>query len=165
MKNRYILAVSISTAILMLTGCGKKPGAADFVDDLNYDSSDLTMAERFENGMLVTDVSFSDIKFPYDSFIIPSSEVPDVEAVINYMASNPQTVVICEGHCDERGTTDYNLSLGENRAQAVRAYMVNAGIDPSRIQTRSMGEDDPLDPGHHPGAWAINRRVEFELYK
>jgi len=164
MNKKSIFTITVLATLIAITGCRRNPGT-NFQDNLNYDDSDIAMAARFENGILITDVMFDDVKFPYDSFIIPSSEIADVEAVINYLTANRGTVVICEGHCDERGTRDYNLALGENRAQAVRAYMVNAGINPSRIQTRSMGEDDPLNPAHHSNAWAENRRVEFELYK
>lgn len=164
MNKKYFFTIAIAITLIALTGCGRKTtGVNDYDGDILDD--DIAMAERFENGTLVTEISFSDIKFSYDSFIIQANEVADVEAVIDYMTSNPETVVICEGHCDERGTTDYNLSLGENRAQSVRAYMFNAGINPARIQTRSMGEDDPLDLGHHSSAWVNNRRVEFELYR
>jgi len=164
MNKKSIFTITILVTLMAITGCRKNPNM-NLMDDLNYDDSDIAMAARFENGILITDVTFDDVKFSYDSFIIPSREVADVEAVIDYLASNKGTVVICEGHCDERGTTDYNLSLGENRAQAVRAYIVNAGINPNRIQTRSMGEDDALDPAHNSSAWTTNRRVEFELYK
>jgi len=164
MNKKSIFTITILVTLMAITGC-KRNLDMNLTDDLNYDDSDIAMAARFENGILITDIAFDDVKFSYDSFIIPSSEVADVETVIDYLASNKGTVVICEGHCDERGTTDYNLSLGENRAQAVRAYIANAGINPNRIQTRSMGEDDPLNQGHNSSAWTTNRRVEFELYK
>jgi outer membrane protein OmpA-like peptidoglycan-associated protein len=165
MNTKSIFTITILVTLIAVTGCTNKNKLNNMNDDLNFDNSDIAMAERFENGVLITDVTFDDVKFSYDSFIIPAREIADVEAVINYLSENSATVVICEGHCDERGTTDYNLSLGENRAQAVRAYIVNAGINPSRIQTRSLGEDDPLNPSHNNGAWTTNRRVEFELYK
>ncbi|MDA3797632.1 MAG: OmpA family protein [Kiritimatiellae bacterium] len=165
MNTKYFFTIAIAITLIALTGCGRKTTGINNGYEDDVFGNDIAMEARFENGTLVTEVSFSDIKFSYDSFIIPANEVADVEAVIDYMTANPGIVVICEGHCDERGTTDYNLSLGENRAQSVRAYMVNAGINPTRIQTRSMGEDDPLDFGHNSSAWMNNRRVEFELYR
>ncbi len=164
MNKKSIFTITLLSTLIAITGCRRNPGA-NFADNLNYDESDIAMAARFQSGTLITDVVFNDVKFPYDSFIIPSSEIAHVEAVINYLKENRGTVVICEGHCDERGTREYNLVLGENRAQAVRAYMVNSGINSNRIQTRSMGEDVPLNPAHNSSAWAENRRVEFELYK
>jgi len=68
-----------------------------------------------------------------------------------------------EGHCDERGTIEYNLALGERRANSVKNYLVNYGIDPNRLTTISYGEERPKDPRHNEEAWAKNRRVEFVI--
>jgi peptidoglycan-associated lipoprotein len=81
------------------------------------------------------------------------------------MTRNQDVRLIAEGHCDERGSREYNLSLGEHRALAVRAYLVGLGVDGARIQTRSYGEEQPLDPGHDESAWRLNRRVEFALFR
>jgi peptidoglycan-associated lipoprotein len=66
-----------------------------------------------------------------------------------------------EGHCDERGTVEYNLALGDRRARAARDYLVSAGIPAGRLRTISYGKEKPLDPGHNESAWAMNRRAEF----
>ena len=66
--------------------------------------------------------------------------------------------------CDERGSNEYNLSLGEQRAQSVRKFLVDLGIDGARVQTRSFGKEKPLDPGHNEAAWSKNRRGEFVVY-
>jgi peptidoglycan-associated lipoprotein len=81
------------------------------------------------------------------------------------MKANADVRLVKEGHCDERGSIEYNMSLGEHRALAVRAYMVSHGIDGARIQTRSFGKEKPLDPGHSEPSWRVNRRVEFALFK
>ena len=78
---------------------------------------------------------------------------------------NQDRVVNIDGNCDERGSNEYNLSLGEQRAQSVRTYLIATGIDAARIQTRSFGKEKPLDPGHNEAAWAKNRRGEFVIYK
>ena len=77
------------------------------------------------------------------------------------LKANPAFVVTLEGHADERGTVEYNIALAEQRAQAAKAYLVALGIDASRIDTVSFGEQRPLDAGHDELAWAINRRVHF----
>ena len=69
--------------------------------------------------------------------------------------------MIVEGHCDERGSNEYNLALGERRALAVRAAMISAGIDGARVQTRSYGEERAVAFGHDESAWRLNRRAEF----
>ena len=70
-------------------------------------------------------------------------------------------VVIIEGHCDERGTNEYNLALGERRANSAKDYIVNLGVDPARLKTVSYGEEKPLAEGHNEEAWAQNRRAHF----
>jgi peptidoglycan-associated lipoprotein len=72
-------------------------------------------------------------------------------------------VVTVEGHCDERGTAEYNLALGERRAVAVKTYLVSLGIAPDRVRTVSYGKEFPFDPGHNEEAWAKNRRAHFVI--
>ena len=76
---------------------------------------------------------------------------------------DPELKVSIEGHCDDRGSDEYNLSLGERRAQSVRAYLVSLGIEPQRLTTISYGEEKPLDTANNEMAWAKNRRAEFKL--
>ena len=80
------------------------------------------------------------------------------------LIAKPERVVLVEGNCDERGSNEYNMTLGENRAIIVRNYLVQNGIDGSRIQTRSYGEERPAAEGHDESAWALNRRAEFGIY-
>ncbi len=77
----------------------------------------------------------------------------------------PDARILIEGHCDERGTEEYNLALGDKRANAVKEYLVTLGVSPSRIQTISYGEERPFDPAHNEEAWAKNRRAHFVLIK
>jgi peptidoglycan-associated lipoprotein len=74
-------------------------------------------------------------------------------------------VVVVEGHCDERGSNEYNLSLGENRATIVRNYLVQGGISADRIQTRSYGKEKPAVVGNDESAYSLNRRGEFAIYQ
>lgn len=76
-----------------------------------------------------------------------------------WLAANPNTSAVIEGHADERGTREYNLALGDRRANAVRNYLMALGIDQERILTISYGEERPADPGHDESAWAQNRRA------
>lgn len=77
------------------------------------------------------------------------------------LSERPEAVIKIEGHCDERGTDEYNMALGERRAQTARDYLVNYGVDLSRIQIISYGESRPIDPGHGEEAWTKNRRDDF----
>jgi peptidoglycan-associated lipoprotein len=77
------------------------------------------------------------------------------------MRENGDASVLIQGHCDERGTVEYNLALGEKRAKAARDYLVDLGISADRIRTISYGEERPANPGHDESAWSQNRRAEF----
>jgi peptidoglycan-associated lipoprotein len=105
------------------------------------------------------------VYFDYDSSQIKSSESAKVEAVASALSGDANMVLVVEGHCDERGSAEYNLALGERRALAVRAYLVGLGVSADRIQTRSCGEEKPADPGVSDEAWSKNRRGEFVVIK
>ncbi|MDZ7343235.1 MAG: peptidoglycan-associated lipoprotein Pal [candidate division KSB1 bacterium] len=79
------------------------------------------------------------------------------------LKQRPEVSVVIEGHCDERGTVEYNLALGDRRAKAVKDYLVWLGADPSRLTTVSYGKERPVDPRHNEEAWAKNRRAEFVI--
>lgn len=101
------------------------------------------------------------IHFAFDSSAIRSSEKPKIAAVADYLKNNADAAVRVEGNCDERGTEEYNRSLGERRALAAREQLVGLGIAPDRVDTVSYGLDKPVDPGHNEDAWKKNRRDDF----
>ena len=103
------------------------------------------------------------IHFAYDRSDIRSSEKANLAAVAQALSSDPNTKLLVEGNCDERGTEEYNRSLGERRALAAREALAKLGVDPMRVETRSFGKDKPVDPGHDESAWAKNRRDDFVL--
>jgi peptidoglycan-associated lipoprotein len=101
------------------------------------------------------------VKFDYDRSSVKSSEVPKVQRVATYMKNQPNAMLRVEGNCDERGTEEYNRSLGERRALAVRELLIASGVAPERVTTVTYGEDKPADSGHDESAWANNRRADF----
>jgi peptidoglycan-associated lipoprotein len=101
------------------------------------------------------------IHFAYDSSAIAGGEKSKLSSVADYLKSNPNAAVRVEGNCDERGTEEYNRSLGERRALAAREALVGFGITPDRVDTISYGEDKPADSGHNQAAWKQNRRDDF----
>jgi peptidoglycan-associated lipoprotein len=103
---------------------------------------------------------FAPVYFDYDSAQINPSEQGKLSAVASQLSQQSAGLIV-EGHCDERGSNEYNLSLGERRAMAVRAYLIGLGVPPDRIQTKSLGEEMPAVPGHDESAWSKNRRGEF----
>lgn len=104
------------------------------------------------------------VRFDYDSAVLRTDAQRILDKNVIWLRENPSVRVQLEGHCDERGTEEYNFHLGERRAGSVKRYLVRAGIDPARLYTVSFGEDRPIDPGHDESAWAKNRRVQFSRY-
>jgi peptidoglycan-associated lipoprotein len=101
------------------------------------------------------------VHFDYDKSTIRTDEKPKVAAVADYMKGNTAVAVLIEGHCDERGTEEYNRALGERRALALREELAHLGIDANRVDTMTFGRDRPVDTGHSEAAHAKNRRGEF----
>jgi peptidoglycan-associated lipoprotein len=102
------------------------------------------------------------VYFDFDSSVVKASEKSKVSAVADYLKANAAHAVLIEGNCDERGTEEYNRSLGDRRALAVREELISLGIDPNRVDTKTWGKDNPdNDPGHDEAAWKKNRRDDF----
>jgi peptidoglycan-associated lipoprotein len=103
------------------------------------------------------------VHFAFDSATVKKGEEANVSSVASALGSDMNAKLLIEGNCDERGTEEYNRSLGERRALALREALAKAGVDPARVRTISYGKDKPADPGHDEAAWAKNRRGDFIL--
>ena len=103
------------------------------------------------------------IHFDYDKANIRSNDAGTLDEKVAIMQANPNLRIRIHGHCDERGSDEYNLALGNRRAQSGKQYLVSHGIDAGRIETQSWGEERPLVDGHDESAWSQNRRDEFEI--
>ncbi len=137
-------AGSISEESLSGTGSG---------DSTTLSPSEAAAArEAFEN---------EDIYFDYDSALLNPQAQEILRNKAQYMKDNRDILIIIEGHCDERGTNEYNLALGEQRARTTQQYLMALGIPASRITTVSYGEERPIDRGNTEEAWKQNRRVHF----
>ena len=112
-----------------------------------------------------TDVEFEPVYFGFDASNLSSEELAKIEAVAQHLKDNPGRVVIVEGNCDDRGSNEYNLSLGDLRAISIRDYMATLGIAGARMQTKSYGEEKPAVMGSGEDAWSRNRRGEFAIFK
>jgi len=104
-----------------------------------------------------------DAFFNYDESALSNEAQFALTSSANWMKKNPQYNLLIEGHCDERGTEQYNLALGDHRANIAKEYLATLGVDAGRIRTVSYGEERPFDPGHDEGAWAKNRRAHLVL--
>lgn len=107
--------------------------------------------------------NFEDIYFDFDKSDLRDNAVETLNRYVSVLRANPDLKVLIEGHCDERGTEEYNLALGERRSSRVKSYLVTAGISESRIKTISYGELRPKAQGSSEEAWALNRRAHFKL--
>jgi peptidoglycan-associated lipoprotein len=107
----------------------------------------------FESSLL------KDIHFDFDKYDIRPEDVAILKENADLLKKYQKVKIQIEGHCDERGTSEYNLALGERRANSTKNYLMALGVSPERISTISYGEEKPLDPGHSEEAWAKNRRA------
>lgn len=105
------------------------------------------------------------IHFDFDKYDIKKEYQVVLNEIAEYLKANPEIRIMIEGHCDERGTREYNLALGMRRAESAKKYLVDLGIDEKRIETISYGKDKPLIDEHNEDAWAKNRRCEFKRIK
>jgi peptidoglycan-associated lipoprotein len=127
---------------------------------------DETLAEemaeerkQIEKEMFVNE----DIYFEFDSAKLSPEAQTILQKKAQWLKNNPQTAVTIEGHCDERGTNEYNLALGDRRAFAAKAYLLDLGISASRLSTVSYGEERPIEAASNESAWAKNRRAHFVI--
>ena len=127
----------------------------------------LAIAEDGINARSLDDLNrdspFKPAFFPLDSAELDDAGRAVVTANAAVMRKYPTWMITVEGHCDERGTPEYNLALGERRAVAVRTYLVSLGIPADRVRIVSYGKEFPFDPGHDEKAWASNRRAHFVI--
>ena len=177
MKKTTSIMILALAAAAALTGCSKKGAKAGTdIDDGVFAPVDAGFTDA-ESGIPLDGTPFDQnrtpvgnsgigpVYFGYDSSVLAPAELAKIQQAADYMAANAGVVLIVEGHCDERGSNEYNLSLGEQRALALRSALVNLGISADRIQSRSFGEEKPAVLGTGEAVWAQNRRGEFAFYK
>jgi peptidoglycan-associated lipoprotein len=124
-------------------------------------ASDLKSKEKAAAVAAKDLYELADINFDYDNFRLRDEARGILNKHADWLNRNKDVMLAVEGHCDERGTAEYNLALGERRANAATKFLIDNGVDAKRIKTVSYGEELPLDPGHNEEAWAKNRRAHF----
>ena len=167
MNSKLLRHLVLAAVLLALAGgCSSKKGGTE------SDTPPLTTEEpppppppppTDESAGLDTpsDLMLQTIYFEYDKYSLKSDAKEALSKNAATLGAYPEVTVVIEGHCDERGTVEYNLALGEKRARAARDYLVDLGIGTDRIRTISYGEERPVDPGHGESSWSKNRRAEF----
>jgi len=172
--------IAILLVALLFVAIGCAPKAVQTVPPTTTTTQDRTLSDKDRTGISEEELAKSerdrllreqerlagilrDILFDFDSYAVTSSELPKIEGVGSFMKQDRSVRLIVEGHCDERGTVEYNLALGQKRAEAVKDYLLKLGIDAGRIRTISYGKEVPVESGKSEEAWAKNRRAHFKI--
>ncbi len=166
-----LAAVLVVGAMFLLPGCaGKKPVTEPVTEQgMSEDASALTGEDLplTDSGDTIyvepLSSAFENIHFDFDRYDIRASDEAILQAIAAWLDNNERVDLLIEGNCDERGTNEYNMALGEQRALAARRYLVGLGVSAERITTISYGEERPLDPRSSEEAWAKNRRDHFTV--
>lgn len=166
-----LAVVLVVGSMFVLSGCaGKKPIAEPTAEPMVSDDTNALSGEDLPlrdtgDTIYVEPLSsaFENIHFDFDRYDIRSGDEAILQAIGAWLEDNERVDVLIEGHCDERGTNEYNMALGEQRALAARRYLVGLGIPSDRMTTISYGEERPLDPRSTEDAWAKNRRAHFSV--
>jgi peptidoglycan-associated lipoprotein len=182
---RVALALLFPLALAVLTGCPKKaepvptpPPVTEETETVEEPPVVVPKEEGFreEKPRVETKVEPSiaelnrsgvlkPVYFDYDRSLVREDQRAVLLSNAQWLKANPRYIVEIGGHCDERGTTEYNLALGDRRANAIRDYLVGLGVDASRLEVVSYGEERPAIPGSGEETWAQNRRAEFVVLR
>jgi peptidoglycan-associated lipoprotein len=150
------------TPVATAPGTGMRPAASGPGDrSVAPGAQPGAGASAFRPDQFSESASVRDVHFDFDRYDIRSDDARLLDANAVYLKTNPRHLLLIEGHCDERGTTEYNLALGDRRAKAAMNYLVSQGIKSERIQIVSYGEERPACREHTEACWATNRRAHF----
>ncbi len=177
MSRIFVLFATVFLSLAVLGGCAKKPApdaapqAAPAVAPAEQPASTSAATHPAPSAEVATPAvtlatddgtRLESVFFGYDDYTLTASAREVLARNGRWLQDHPASRVTVEGHCDERGSDEYNLALGERRARAVKNYLVTLGVAADRLTTISYGEERPVDPGHGEAAWSKNRRVEFK---
>jgi peptidoglycan-associated lipoprotein len=185
MKRFFVALIVFTIAGFVLWGCSKsavkqtseqpsvqseataKPGeSSDQAKKAGMSAPQKSMEQQSKKEAAAeSGMQFADVHFDFDKYNLKEGERMSLNKIAERLKKNESYTIKIEGNCDERGTTEYNLALGNRRANAAMNYLVNLGIKKERIKTVSYGKEKPLDPGHDEAAWAKNRRDHFVVIK
>lgn len=165
---RLLVTVACVAALAFsFAACSKKQVKQETPPTQALEESDLNAKEFVEPGDIDPALTkiFKDLHFAYDQFNLNSDAKKTLSGIADWMKSNSSYRVLVEGHCDERGTNEYNLALGERRANSAKQYLVELGVADKRISTISYGEEKPQCTETNEGCFSKNRRDHFLLSK
>jgi len=163
-----LAGILVAGVLFGLSGCAKKPPVDEPITDADAEAQaalsgeDIPLTEPPETMYIEAEPDvFENIHFEYDKYDIRPRDEMILQGIAAWLKEHDAKRVLIEGHCDERGTNEYNMALGEQRALAARRFLVGLGIESSRLTTISYGEERPLALGSNEDAWARNRRAHF----
>ena len=161
MKRIIKMGMSLAIALFML-GCAKQQTVKPAPESTPESKAEQPQSpDTKQETKPEVKIEFSTVYFDFDSYQVRDADSQLLLDAARVMRSNSRLVVRLEGHCDERGTIEYNLALGEKRANAVRDYLAASGVDAKQLKTVSYGKEKPAVRGSDEVSWARNRRVEF----
>ncbi len=164
--KKYLVLLTLLTFAILVSGCGKKPAVEPEMGDRSTettsgDTGDQGNTDQGEQVDTSTPLDFVTIYFDFDQYNLRDDARSGLKNNYEVMNARSDTRIQIEGHCDERGTVEYNLALGEKRARSAMDYLVSLGISRDRISIISYGKERPAAFGSNEDAWAKNRRAEF----
>lgn len=160
--NRRLSLVSIAlVAMIVLTGCSTKSKSKDAGGSAAAVTGETTYSDAKSGG--IGNGLLERVHFDFDKSEISGSAVETLKKNASTIKGNETMRVLVEGHCDDRGTNEYNVALGERRARAALNYLVSLGVARNRLEMKSWGKERPLDKGHDEKAYSENRRAEFVI--
>ncbi len=164
MKSKTVLLTFflVLTVVALLAGCAKK-SQVPAEEAISGPGPSITSEELGAEGTEAAETPspLKDIYFDYDKYNIRTDARATLKANYEILKGMPTAKVLIEGHCDERGSKEYNLALGQRRADAAKEYLVGLGIEPTQLSTISYGKERPLCTEHTEDCWAMNRRAHF----
>ncbi|MGQ9618013.1 MAG: peptidoglycan-associated lipoprotein Pal [Candidatus Aminicenantia bacterium] len=178
--KKLIILLGIFALLVTISGCKKKvevapppppqkaekkpvsePEKAPTIKEPELTEEEIFRMKSIEE--LNREAPLKRIHFDFDKYFIRDDQKPTLEGNAEWLKKFSTVKILIEGHCDERGTEEYNMALGEKRAKSTMNYLISLGISPERIKIISYGKSRPLDPGHNEEAWSLNRRAEFVI--
>ncbi len=164
-----VIVIVLLAGMVAVSGCNKQTRKAEGADMGGVSSAgagtefgpDGKPLGDWQSGVTADLLAKTRVYFAYDSSELDADSQAIAEAHAVFLSNSPATKVVLEGHADERGTREYNLALGERRAQAVADVLIALGVSAANIENVSYGEENPVAEGHDESAWALNRRVEI----
>ncbi|MCK4412212.1 MAG: peptidoglycan-associated lipoprotein Pal [Candidatus Eisenbacteria sp.] len=168
-RTLYMGMIAALIVVVGLVGCSKKPPPGEIIPPPEVTPSEMPQTERVPGdetappGSAAEDAALQieDVFYEFDKYALTARARDTLTRDADVLLANPGMRLLIEGHCDERGTREYNLALADRRARASRDFLVAYGIDASRLETISYGEERPFVLGSTESAWSKNRRAHF----